>query len=602
MRSWTEIQFRLRQEAANLRYLLAAPRLRKTVGKVMPPLQIAPGVLPEAQAVAAALRGTSYAAEVDALAREIIQHRFPLFGGSLDTGREIHWNRDYRHGIEYPTVWFRRIPYLDFSRVGDHKAIWELNRHQHLVLLAQAWRLTGRMVYLNEIAAELEHWMDRNPYGRGMQWTSALEAAFRVLSWIWTWHLVAEALPEPLQARWAEALYQHGVHLRQNLSVYFSPNTHLLGEAVALHALGRLFPALPGAAVWRAEGGRIVAAEIEKQVRDDGSHFEQSSYYHVYAVDFFLFHALIEETTPVYRQRLARMADYLWTLLGPTGRIPFFGDDDGGRLFHPYGERDGFGRATLAACALYLNRTKWPAPALDRPELAAWWLGVSALEGDDAPWQAAAGARCFADAGMVSFLRGRRQVLVDTRAFGAGGAGHSHASALSLVCRDGAQEILIDPGTFTYSSDPAARDMFRGTAVHNTVRLGSLDQADPAGPFRWHNKPVSTIHGWGEDWLEASCVQRGRRHLRRVDWIGDEIRVRDEAEGGGEVCWHTALPVTETAPGVFGLGDAACLHVEGGRIEAAWRSRVHGGREPSAVIRAPVRDGQPLETRIVFTA
>ena len=602
MRSWTEIQFRLRQEAANLRYLLAAPRLRKAVGKAVPPLQIAPGVLPEAQAVAAALRGTSYAAEVDALAREIIQHRFPLFGGSLDTGREIHWNRDYGHGIEYPTVWFRRIPYLDFSRVGDHKAIWELNRHQHLVLLAQAWRLTGRIVYLNEIAAELEHWMDRNPYGRGMQWTSALEAAFRVLSWIWAWHLVAEALPEPLRARWAEALYQHGVHLRQNLSVYFSPNTHLLGEAVALHALGRLFPALPGAAVWRAEGGRIVAAEIEKQVRDDGSHFEQSSYYHVYAVDFFLFHALIEETAPVYRQRLARMADYLWTLLGPTGRIPFFGDDDGGRLFHPYGERDGFGRATLAACALYLNRTEWPAPALDRPELAAWWLGVSALEGDDAPWQAAAGARCFADAGMVSFLRGRRQVLVDTRAFGAGGAGHSHASALSLVCRDGAQEILIDPGTFTYSSDPAQRDMFRGTAVHNTVRLGSLDQADPAGPFRWHNKPVSAIHGWGEDWLEASCVQRGRRHLRRVDWIGDEIRVRDEAEGGGEVCWHTALPVTGTAPGVFGLGDAACLHVEGGRIEAAWRSRVHGGREPSVVIRAPVRDGQPLETRIVFTA
>ena len=82
---------------------------------------------------------------------------------------------------------------------------------------------------------------------------------------------------------------------------------------------------------------------------------------------------------------------------------------------------------------------------------------------------------------MVSFLRGRRQVLVDTRAFGAGGAGHSHASALSLVCRDGAQEILIDPGTFTYSSDPALRDTFRGTAVHNTVRLGSLDQADPAG-------------------------------------------------------------------------------------------------------------------------
>ena len=222
------------------------------------------------------------------------------------------------------------------------------------------------------------------------------------------------------------------------------------------------------------------------------------------------------------------------------------------------------------------------------------------MDGDDAPWQAAEGARCFADAGVVSFLRGQRQVLVDTVAFGDGGAGHSHAGALSLVCRDGAQEILIDPGTFTYTACPERRNLFRGTAVHNTVRLAGLDQAGPAGPFRWRTKPASEIHGWGEDWLEASCVQRGLRHRRRVEWTGDEIRVRDEAQGDGEACWHTALPVTETAPGVFRLGQAAWLHVEGGRLEAAWHSPVHGRQEPSTIIRAPLRDGNPLETRIIF--
>ena len=59
--------------------------------------------------------------------------------GTLETGPAIEWSRDYAHGVAYPAVWFRRIPYLDFARVGDHKAIWELNRHQHLVTLAQAW-------------------------------------------------------------------------------------------------------------------------------------------------------------------------------------------------------------------------------------------------------------------------------------------------------------------------------------------------------------------------------------------------------------------------------------------------------------------------------
>ena len=93
--------------------------------------------LPDMGAVTQALRGSVFATEANELAREIARHRFPLFGQTLDTGPEIRWNRDYWHDKEYPPVWFRRIPYLDFQQVGDHKAIWELNRHQHLVLLAQ---------------------------------------------------------------------------------------------------------------------------------------------------------------------------------------------------------------------------------------------------------------------------------------------------------------------------------------------------------------------------------------------------------------------------------------------------------------------------------
>ena len=34
------------------------------------------------------------------------------------------------------------------------------------------------------------------------------------------------------------AMAKHGEFLESNLSTYFSPNTHLLGEGVALHAIG----------------------------------------------------------------------------------------------------------------------------------------------------------------------------------------------------------------------------------------------------------------------------------------------------------------------------------------------------------------------------
>src|SRR5207245_1143487 len=114
---------------------------------------------PDAAAVAANLRGTDYACDVIAIADSVLAHRFPIFGITVETGPGIDWRRDYLHGIPTGTEYFRRVPYLDFSRAGDHKVVWELNRHQHLVLLAQAFLLSGRREYLDEVFRELESWL-----------------------------------------------------------------------------------------------------------------------------------------------------------------------------------------------------------------------------------------------------------------------------------------------------------------------------------------------------------------------------------------------------------------------------------------------------------
>src|SRR5204862_2574262 len=127
-------------------------------------------------------------------------------------------------------VYFRTIPYLDVARAGDHKIIWELNRHQHLVLLDQAHLLTGRADFLSEIEEQLDSWFEANRFQRGINWASALEVAFRSLSWMWVDHLVGARMRPEARRRLREGLYRHALHLETNSSVYFSPNTHLLGE------------------------------------------------------------------------------------------------------------------------------------------------------------------------------------------------------------------------------------------------------------------------------------------------------------------------------------------------------------------------------------
>jgi hypothetical protein len=543
MRSIAEVVFRARQETANLLLLARPPRFSGGM-----PDRVG---LPDPQAVVEALRGSEYAQSVETMAREVVRHRLPVFGSVIDIGKEIRWRRDYIHGTESALSYFRRIAYLDFATVGDHKYVWELNRHQHLVLLAQAFLLTGNNEFNGEILKQLDSWFEQNPFQRGINWASALEVAFRTLSWIWLYHLIGREMPESFRRQFLTELYRHGRHLAENLSIYFSPNTHLLGEAVALHALGRLFPGFPESREWERVGREIVEAQLDFQVMQDGSHFEQSTYYHVYALDFFLFFYVLSGQTEKLSPVLMRMGEYLQWLLGPGRAIACFGDDDGGRLFHPYGERDQFGRATLTTCGILFGREEWIGTSGDAAEQAAWWLGADRLKTSGSARSVSSGNRLFENCGSAFLQSGDLFIQVDCGPFGFGGAGHSHSDTLSLVASLGGRRVFRDPGTYTYTGDPGKRDWFRGSGAHNTIRVDGLDQGEPAGPFRWASKPEVRLNAWKPKprggFLDAVCEYRGFSHRRRVLLEPGRLLVFDEIDGpSGE---HVCEQVWQFGPG-----------------------------------------------------
>jgi Heparinase II/III-like protein/Heparinase II/III N-terminus len=589
MRSAREIGYRLRQELKNLQ-LFAAPPRGQMEARGSPP-----DLLPEGAEVARRLAGTFFAAEVQRLAKEILSHEFPVFESQIKTGPSIDWRRDYRNGKTSGTPYFRLVPYLNAARTGDHKWIWELNRHQHLVVLAQAFLFSGDERCLQEIEVEIRDWLEQNPFQRGMNWASALEVAFRAISWAWVLHLAGPLLARDMQEKIERGLYLHSLHLENNLSIYFSPNTHLLGEAVALHALGTLFPHLPNARRARETGSQLVRSQMENQVRADGSHFEQSAYYHVYTLDMFLFHAVLEQPDEHYRFKLQLMAEFLHRLLGADRRLPFLGDDDGGRWFHPYGERDTFGRATLAACNAFFDEERWPCQAADYHSQACWWLqGPDGLRSPDVSPREAQCSKLSPDSGLIFFEAENSKIILDAGPMGAGSAGHSHADALSLTANVAGAELLIDPGTFTYVGNLSDRNLFRGTAAHNTVRIDGLDQADAAGPFRWENAPGVRILRWdssaAEDVAEAECSYRGFEHRRYVRFLRpyallvvDFIR-GPEGEHLVEQFWHMGH---ESLQKRFRFAEKP-------EFLSGWRSRCFGQREPAPVMRVAARGPLPL--------
>lgn len=578
----------------------------------------APQLLSSREAIAAELRGSAFAAQVKHIAGQILNGVVPMLGCDVSISACPAWRKDYVSGIESGTAYFRKLPYLDASKVGDHKIIWELNRHQHLSLLAMAALLSGQDKYVTACASQLDSWLEENPFLRGINWTSALEVAFRALSWIWILAWIGDRLPDPLRRRLATELYRHGLYLEHNLSVYFSPNTHLLGEAAVLHLLGRVFPDWPRSRAWESYGGRIVEEQMNFQMQDDGVHFEQSTYYHVYAIDFFLLHRIFaRNVSQSYDAKLRRGIAYLRSILGPRWEIPLIGDDDGGRLYHPYGDRPRFGRATMATASMIFSEPSWLRDPEDLDEQCAWWLGPRTMK--DGQFPAPPRSELFRSSGMAVLASGDIQIAFDAGPFGWAGAGHSHSDTLSVTVCAGEEEILVDAGTYTYVGDRAWRGWFRGSAAHNTIRVDGKDQAQGVGPFRWTDKPEVAVELWesdaDRDRIVAVCKYAGILHRRSLLFeksagrlvIDDEIEGTAASERQIEQFWHFGAPVSKAGPHVWKAGSRAVLSgcealtpelSSGG--EHGWRSRVLGRKEPAQVLRLHGMRRLPFRARTVI--
>lgn len=488
-------------------------------------------------------------------ANKICSHRFDLLGyADLDYGQPINWHLDAVHQKTAPGKPFNRIKYLDFGEVGDSKITWELNRHQHLVTLAKAYRLTGNDRFAREILSQWGSWHAQNPYPIGINWASSLEVAFRSLSWMWM-HAFLEGtrfFTADFHAEYLRAQALNGRHIQRYLSTYFSPNTHLLGEAVALFFLGTLCAELRGAERWKSHGWQIVLQQAARQVNPDGMHFEQSIYYHVYALDFFLHAALLASANGMelpadFEDTLERMLRALY-LLGRAGPPPRFGDDDGGRLFDPMRNRDEHLVDPLATGAVLFGRGDFKALTQELREETIWLLGEAGVAAWDSlePQPVLVSSASLESSGIyiLAVPQSRSQLIVKSGPSRAQSRGHAHADAMSLCLQSSGRALLIDAGTYEYVGDEGERNRYRGTAMHNTLTVDGQDQADPNGPFSWKQEIPTKTERWitGEtfDLIIGSHIGYSRlpdpvKHRRWIVGLrSGAFLVRDVIEGEGE--------------------------------------------------------------------
>lgn len=244
--------------------------------------------------------------------------------------------------------------------------------------------------------------------------------------------------------------------------------------------------------------------------------------------------------------------------------LPQVRDADNGRLFSFTGSPVNDHRYVLNIGAVLFNRADFKAAAPSFACEALWWLGPRGFDKFNKLPEVTfkPTSRGFLDSGFYFMRQNGDYLMALCSGVGmAGYGGHAHNDALSFELFTKGRSVLVDPGTYVYTADPAMRNLFRSTAYHNTVRIDGkeINNFDPNRLFSLPEEAHPKVEKWvsndNYDILIASHSGYQKLvgkvvHQRTILYnkIAKYWEITDDLSGGG---WHDVEIFFHFAPGLI---------------------------------------------------
>ena len=397
-----------------------------------------------------------------------VNNTFSVLGSpNVKFNEKINWHVDIKlpkekWGTEYwnqpPLRFYQEIKAQQISDPTstynpDIKVPWELSRMQHLFILGLAYKrameiedLVLASRYSSTFVTHIDQWITYNPFLLGVNWVCPMEVAIRAINLIVALQFFKECTSIPV-AFWEKlvcSLYDHIYYLEYNPETSDRPNNHYIADLVGQFYLNTFFKIVHEYGEKQTSTLAEIWRQMNKQINPDGSSYEGSTNYHKLVTEMFehviLLCSIQEIPVPQKNMHLLHMMKtFLQDCTDIGGNLTQIGDNDSGKCITGY---------TIA-------------PSRSPKLLQYRWAGISIINTH--------GWHCtFRHPTFFSYQP----------------SGHFHHDELSLTLSLDGRPLLVDSGTFLYTSNTTQRNAFKSAHAHTTYYIPELEPTNPKDLFQ----------------------------------------------------------------------------------------------------------------------
>ncbi|WP_299883676.1 alginate lyase family protein [uncultured Lacinutrix sp.] len=455
-------------------------------------------------------------------ANRILEGKIFVFDVEYKFTFPLQWNVDWRANETWDNKYFKGYSFYKPNKEKEYdvKFPWELSRLSFLITVARAYLISNEEKYIDFVYSTLKNWKDQNPIAYSVNWYP-MEVAVRTVNLIQLRELLLVAPKADKTINLLnEVLLLQGVFLWRTVEYTDVRGNHYAANLTALHLLGKVFKNFyKEAKQWYNYAIAKTEEEFHLQFLKDGVNFEKSIPYHRLVVELFFASFLVMKRSgiklkPVTLTIFKKASNFIKGVTKPNLLTPIIGDNDSASVFQNDNVTLNNHSNMLQLASLFLEDEN-----LNISDEVFYssveCFGINSVKSNiEKVFQ----FNYFKKGGFISAKTNTDYFITDYGEVGMNGkGGHGHNDLFSFELMLDNQDIIVDPGCYTYTGNLELKSEMKSSLYHNSLVVDNKEIAPQIGEWGISNiaQPEYITCDEKEDIVIISGEHNGYKRLEK---------------------------------------------------------------------------------------